>query len=63
MAAPKYKTSDLMKLYPESDERNLHDKRIIEALKQRLNDKIHQDPESAKKAALIIENWLKKPKP
>lgn len=45
------------------------DKETIEALKERLNDKIMKDPKLAKKAALIIELWLKddwqkkKPKP
>jgi hypothetical protein len=42
----------------------LQDKKTIEALKERLNDKIQKDPKLAKKAALILEQWLKKkPKP
>jgi hypothetical protein len=47
----------------------VQDKETIEALKERLNDKIMKDPKLAKKAALIIELWLKdegqkkKPKP
>lgn len=53
MAAPKYKTM------PWSEDKNLHEKKIIEALKQRLNDKIIKDPSIAKKAALIIEEWLR----
>ncbi len=36
------------------------DKKIIEALIKRLNDQIKNDEKSAKKAALIIEEWLKK---
>ena len=63
MAAPKYKTSDLKKLYPERTETNLHDKQIIEALRQRLNDKIQNNSGMGKKAALVIEQWLKKTKP
>lgn len=56
MAAPKFKTSALPLLYKQSDEQNLRDKKMIEALKQRLNDKIQKD--SGKKAALILEQWL-----
>lgn len=42
----------------------LQDKKTIEALKERLNDKIQKDPKLQKKAALILEEWLKKkPKP
>jgi len=63
MAAPKIKTSSLSKLYhqePNSSSKNLHDKKIVESLIERLNEKIIRDPKTAKKAALIIENWLKK---
>lgn len=42
----------------------LQDKKKIEALKERLNDKIQKDVKMQKKAALILEMWLnKKPKP
>lgn len=41
----------------------LQDKKIIEALRERLNVKIQNDPKLAKKAALILEQWLKKSKP
>lgn len=42
---------------------NLHDKQVVDSLKTRLNDLILKDPKMAKKAALILENWLKqKPK-
>lgn len=37
----------------------LQDKQKVEALRERLNDKIQKNPELAKKAALIIEQWLK----
>lgn len=62
MAAPKIKPASLAKLYQESNSssKNLHDKKIVESLIERLNDKIIRDPKTAKKAALIIENWLKK---
>jgi len=62
MAAPKIRPSSLGKLYQEtnSSSRNLHDKKIVESLIERLNEKIMRDPKTAKKAALIIENWLKK---
>jgi len=43
---------------PWSEDKNLHEKKIIEALKQRLNDKICKDPHLAKKAALILQEWL-----
>lgn len=42
---------------------SLQDKKTIEALRERLNDKIQKDPKLAKKAALILEQWLKKTKP
>ncbi|MFP5385907.1 MAG: hypothetical protein ACLGHN_07490 [Bacteriovoracia bacterium] len=41
----------------------LQDKKKVEVLIERLNQKIQTNPEIAKKAALIIEQWLKKPKP
>jgi len=42
---------------------NSNDKKIIESLIGRLNEKIQKNPTIAHKAALIIENWLKqKPK-
>jgi hypothetical protein len=46
MAAPKYKSSDLEKLYQEKESQNL-------------NDKIQKDLGVSKKAALILEQWLK----
>ncbi len=52
MAAPKI-------IWEPKKDSNLHDKKIIESLIQRLNDKIQKDPALAQKAALIIENWLK----
>lgn len=42
-----------------TEESPLQDKKKIEALKERLNQKIQNDPEIAKKAALILEIWLK----
>lgn len=63
MAAPKIKPSSLSKLYSteaNSSSKNLHDKKIVESLIERLNDQIQKDPKLAKKSALIIENWLKK---
>jgi hypothetical protein len=62
MGNPKIKTSSLSKLYKEvnSSSANSQDKKIIESLIERLNKKIINDPKTAIKAALIIENWLKK---
>ncbi len=64
MGAPKYSSSELQKLYQEKQKEatNLQDKKMIEALKQRLNNKIQNSPELQKKAALIIEQWLNKKK-
>lgn len=59
MAALKFKPSDLAKLYPENKDQSLQDKKLIEALRQRLNEKL-QDPQMAKKAALIVESWIHK---
>lgn len=62
MAALKIKTSDMAKLYPDGKDQALQEKKLIEALRQRLNEKL-QDPKMAKKAALILESWInKKPK-
>lgn len=43
-------------------ENTLQDKKKIEALLERLNDKIQNDVKMQKKAALILEMWLKKSK-
>lgn len=52
MAAPK--------IIWESDKKEtpLHDKKKVEALRERLNKLIQSDPILQKKAALIIEEWL-----
>ena len=64
MAAPKLKPSDYAKLYQVgTNDKNLHDKKTVESLQSRLNGLIQKDPKMAKKAALIIEQWLKKTKP
>lgn len=64
MGAKKVNPSDLSKLYSKENEQNvLKDKQTIETLKERLNQKIQKDQRVAKKAALIIEQWLKKTKP
>lgn len=59
MAAPKLKAADLAKLFQPDREQSLQDKRLIEALRQRLNEKL-QDPQMARKAALILESWINK---
>ena len=41
---------------------NINDKKVIESLVQRLNKKIMSDPAAAKKAASILEIWLKEKK-
>lgn len=44
-------------------EQNLRDKQTIETLKQRLNQLLNSDPQAARKAALILSQWLaEKPK-
>ena len=48
MGAPKIKPTELI---------TPQDKKLIEALRQRLNEKL-QDPKLAKKAALILESWI-----
>ena len=61
MSAPKYKSSELEKLFKEGDKnQNLHDKKIVEALIKRLNDQFKKDPKLAKKAALLLESWIKR---
>ena len=47
----------------ETENKKIEDKKKVEALIKRLNEKIQKDQQTAKKAALIIEQWLKKPKP
>lgn len=58
MPAPKYKVSDLYK-----DAHKDKEKKIVETLIKDLNDRILKDDKTAKKAALILEEWLKKTKP
>jgi hypothetical protein len=57
MAALKIKPTDLGKLFPDGKDEALQNKKLIEALRQRLNDKL-QDPKMAKKAAMILESWI-----
>lgn len=59
MGAPKLYS----KLYVEKDqETNLRDKKVIEALVKRLNEKLLNNPENCKKAAHILESWINKKK-
>ena len=55
MAAPKI-------IWENQKDSNLHDKKVVESLRERLNDKIMRDPAMAKKAALILESWINKKK-
>ena len=57
MAASKIKPTDLGKLFPDGKDQTLHEKKLIETLRQRLNDKL-QDSKMAKKAAMILESWI-----
>ncbi len=62
MAAPKFKPADLSRLYAARSEDNgkdqtLHDKKLIEALKERLNERL-KNPLEARKAAIILESWI-----
>jgi hypothetical protein len=57
MAEPKFKLPGIAKLFPDAKDQTLQDKQLIEALRQRLNEKL-QDPKAAKKAALILEAWI-----
>lgn len=57
MAAPKIVWK------PKQEEMNLHEKEIAQALIRRLSDLIIRDESNAKKAAVILEQWLKKTKP
>jgi hypothetical protein len=41
------------------EDKTLQDKKSIEALMKRLNEMIQNDPKLAKKAALILEDWMK----
>ncbi len=59
MGAPKINSSELKKLFSDEKDQNLQNKKIIEALQKRLNE-ILQNPKQAKKAAIIIEGWIKK---
>lgn len=57
MAAPKFSPSQYPKIFSDAD------KKIVETLIKSLNENIQKDPKLAKKAALILEEWLKKTKP
>lgn len=50
------------KIVWEKDQKNSQekDKKIVETLIKRLNEQFKNDPGIAKKAAHIIEEWLKK---
>jgi hypothetical protein len=61
MGAPKLKPSELKSLFPEEKDKSLQDKKFIEALKNRLNEKL-QNPVYAKKAALILSDWINRKK-
>ena len=41
---------------------NEHDKKLIEALRQRLSETLAKDPKAVKKAVLILERWLQQKK-
>lgn len=58
MGAPKYKPQELNALYTRTQ--NQRDKELIEMLRERLNRKFQHDQLMGKKAALILEQWLKK---
>jgi hypothetical protein len=63
MGLPK-KPKDFSGLYKTSENTSpLDDKKKVEALKQRLNNLILKDEKLQKKAALILELWLKKSRP
>lgn len=47
-------------VWEKDKENSVQDKEIIKVLIKRLNDDFKKKPELAKKAALIIEHWLKK---
>ncbi len=56
MANKRTQSENLKNLYQDND------KLIIEDLKKRLHDQLSRNPAMAKKAAIIIENWIiKKP--
>jgi hypothetical protein len=57
MAALKINPQDLAKLFSDGKDQALQDKKLIEALRSRLNQKL-QEPQMAKKAALILEAWI-----
>lgn len=57
MAAPKIKPTELAKLFESGRDQSLQDKKYIEALRQRLNEKL-EDPKAAKKAAMILSSWI-----
>jgi hypothetical protein len=59
MGAVGKKNIKLQHLYGTSTPSSQQDHHSIESLKQRLNALIAQDPQKARQAALIIENWLK----
>ncbi len=62
MASSKYKTQELARLYAAQKKEKgqldtLQEKKILEALKKRLEELL-QNPHKAQKAALIIESWI-----
>ncbi|MBY0518538.1 MAG: hypothetical protein K2P81_16620 [Bacteriovoracaceae bacterium] len=56
MSAQKKPAHNFHQLYAVSPSQ---DKKIVEDLKQKLNGLLERDPKMARKAALIIEQWLR----
>jgi hypothetical protein len=49
-------------MFPGEQELNLRDKQMVEALRKRLNSRIENEPELAKKAASILSSWINQKK-
>ncbi len=49
-------------MFPGEQELNLRDKKLVEALRSRLNSQLEKDPVLCKKAAMILSDWINQKK-
>ncbi len=58
MGAPKKGVGEFAKLYSTPSHAQA-EKRAVEQMVRKLNDQLQRDPRAARKAALILERWLR----
>jgi hypothetical protein len=59
MKSAKIKPNNLLNLYSGNEE-EIQDKKLVEDLRNRLNELISDNLENQKKAAIILSSWINK---